>query len=147
MADHTRSATTHLGAVGAKNSEQLANTALLLFGTFRTSVDATIDQPPQAERGEPVNGSGRIGASVSDCDLEPPSSLPFLAGVRDGYERWAPTYDDFPNPVLAREQRYILPLLPSLRNRHVLDLACGTGRWLERLLSAGALPGVGVDLS
>lgn len=94
-----------------------------------------------------MNGSGRIGASVSDCDLEPPSSLPFLAGVRDGYERWAPTYDDFPNPLLAREQRHVLPLLPRLLNRHVLDLACGTGRWLECLLSAGALPGVGIDLS
>jgi ubiquinone/menaquinone biosynthesis C-methylase UbiE len=94
-----------------------------------------------------VNGSGRTGASVSDCELEPPSSFPFLMGVREGYERWAPTYDHFPNPLLAREERYVLPLLPSLRNRCVLDLACGTGRWLTRLLDVGALPAVGVDLS
>lgn len=94
-----------------------------------------------------MNGPGRVGASVSDCELEPPSSLPFLVGVRDGYERWAPTYDHFPNPLLAREQRHVLPLLPRLRNRRVLDLACGTGRWLQRLLSVGARPGVGVDLS
>ncbi len=94
-----------------------------------------------------MNGSGRVGASVSDCEFEPPSSSPFLVGVRDGYERWAPTYDHFPNPLLAREQRHVLPLLPRLRNRHVLDLACGTGRWLKHLLAMGALPGVGVDLS
>jgi ubiquinone/menaquinone biosynthesis C-methylase UbiE len=94
-----------------------------------------------------VNGSERAGASVSDCEKEPPSSLPFLVGVGDGYERWAPTYDHFPNPLLACEQRHVLPLLPCLWNRHVLDLACGTGRWLKRLLAVGARPGVGVDLS
>jgi ubiquinone/menaquinone biosynthesis C-methylase UbiE len=94
-----------------------------------------------------VSCSERTGAFVSDCELEPPSSFPFLLGVRDGYERWAPTYDRFPNPLLAREQRYVLPLLPGLRNRGVLDLACGTGRWLTRLLAVGARPAVGVDLS
>jgi malonyl-CoA O-methyltransferase len=94
-----------------------------------------------------VNGSGRAGASVSECELKLSASSPFLAGVRDGYERWAPTYDYFPNPLLAREQRYVLPLLAGLRNRCVLDLACGTGRWLTRLLSVGAGPAVGVDLS
>jgi len=94
-----------------------------------------------------VNGSGRVGASVSDCELESLSSSPFLVGVRDGYERWAPTYDHFPNPLLAREQRHILPLLPSLQNRCALDLACGTGRWLTRLLASGAGLAVGVDLS
>ena len=94
-----------------------------------------------------MNVSGRIVASVSDSEVELPSSLPFFVGVRDGYERWAPTYDQFPNPLLACEQRHVLPLLPRLWNRHVLDLACGTGRWLKRLLAVGARPGVGVDLS
>ncbi len=95
-----------------------------------------------------MSGSEHIGTSVSQCEPEvPSSSWPFLVGVRDGYERWAPTYDDFPNPLLAREQRYVLPLLPSLRNRCVLDLACGTGRWLTRLLAVEARLAVGVDLS
>jgi ubiquinone/menaquinone biosynthesis C-methylase UbiE len=94
-----------------------------------------------------VNGAGRVGASRSEFDLKPSRSLPFLASVRDGYERWAPSYDHFPNPLLAREEQHVLPLLPNLVNRQVLDLACGTGRWLERLLSAGALRGIGIDLS
>ena len=62
------------------------------------------------------------------------------------YERWALTYDQSPNPLLAREERYLLPLLPSLDGRRVLDLACGTGRWLEKLRDAGARA-VGVDSS
>ena len=90
------------------------------------------------------------GASARDCELEvgpPPLSLPLLAGVRDGYERWAPTYDEFPNPLLAREERHVLPLLPVLRNRSVLDVACGTGRWLACLMAGDARLAVGVDLS
>jgi ubiquinone/menaquinone biosynthesis C-methylase UbiE len=78
---------------------------------------------------------------------------PRAAGVRpgpvsvsDGYERWASTYDRFPNPLLAREQRHLLPVLATMRNRALLDLACGTGRWLERLMPAVAA-GTGVDRS
>jgi len=96
-----------------------------------------------------VSASERIGTSLPDCEPEvlSSSSWPFVMGVRDGYERWAPTYDHFPNPLLAREQRYVLPLLPGLRNRRVLDLACGTGRWLTQLSGVGARPAVGVDFS
>ncbi|HWY53806.1 MAG TPA: class I SAM-dependent methyltransferase [Terriglobales bacterium] len=67
--------------------------------------------------------------------------------VAEGYERWAPSYDRTPNPLLAREERYLLPLLPDLHDKHVLDVACGTGRWLERLLARGTQLGVGIDFS
>lgn len=66
--------------------------------------------------------------------------------MAEGYERWAPTYDDCPNPLLAREQRYLLPLLTGIRNRQVLDLACGTGRWLQQLIPTHARA-AGVDQS
>jgi ubiquinone/menaquinone biosynthesis C-methylase UbiE len=65
--------------------------------------------------------------------------------VAEGYERWAATYDRDPNPLLAREERYLLPLLTSLRNKRVLDLACGTGRWLELLAKHGSGDGFGID--
>lgn len=78
-----------------------------------------------------------------DHELTRPASL---VSVAEGYQRWAPIYDLAPNPLLAREERYLTPLLTDLRNKSVLDLACGTGRWLERLAHAGA-SGVGIDNS
>ena len=65
----------------------------------------------------------------------------------EAYERWAPIYDYAPNPLLAREERYLLPLFVDLYSKRILDLACGTGRWLERLMACGAKAGVGIDSS
>ena len=67
--------------------------------------------------------------------------------VQEGYERWAPTYDRDPNPLLALEKRQLQLMIPSLKGKRVLDLACGTGRWLEWLIAGGASSGVGVDSS
>ncbi len=67
--------------------------------------------------------------------------------VAEGYARWAPTYDHVPNPLLEREQRHLLPLLSDLHGKRVLDLACGTGRWLKTLMQQGGESGVGVDCS
>ena len=67
--------------------------------------------------------------------------------VQDGYKRWAETYDKTPNPLLALEKRHLPSLLPNLVGSHVLDLACGTGRWLAPLLSRGARAVVGIDFS
>jgi ubiquinone/menaquinone biosynthesis C-methylase UbiE len=67
--------------------------------------------------------------------------------VAEGYELWAPLYDDDPNPLLAREERHFQPLLRGLRGKSVLDLACGTGRWLERATAQGATFAVGIDSS
>jgi ubiquinone/menaquinone biosynthesis C-methylase UbiE len=65
----------------------------------------------------------------------------------EGYEWWAPDYDRAPNPLLAREERYLSPLLTDLRHKSILDLACGTGRWTERLRAKGGESGVGIDYS
>jgi len=67
--------------------------------------------------------------------------------VAEGYERWASIYDANPNPLLACEERYLLPLLTDLRDKSVLDLACGTGRWLERLFAQGCKSAMGIDCS
>ena len=67
--------------------------------------------------------------------------------VQEGYARWAPVYDEAPNPLLALEERYLQPLLPSIKGKRVLDLACGTGRWSSRLLARGTGPLIGIDFS
>jgi ubiquinone/menaquinone biosynthesis C-methylase UbiE len=72
---------------------------------------------------------------------------PACVSVEEGYERWAPTYDQTPNPLLNLEERNLATLLPDLRDKRILDLACGTGRWLEKLSVQATGLGVGVDFS
>jgi ubiquinone/menaquinone biosynthesis C-methylase UbiE len=74
------------------------------------------------------------------------SAVPSLVSVHEGYERWAASYDHSPNPLLAREERHLLPLLSNLGPRRLLDLACGTGRWTEKL-STRRTRGFGIDFS
>jgi len=67
-------------------------------------------------------------------------------GVRDGYDRWAETYDATPNPVVSLDRRYALRALDARRGEAVLDAGCGTGSHLGRLCALGARP-VGLDFS
>jgi ubiquinone/menaquinone biosynthesis C-methylase UbiE len=88
-----------------------------------------------------------MAGNLIDQQMFTPRSVANCVSVEAGYKRWAATYDQTPNPILALEERYLLPLLPSIAGKHVLDLACGTGRWLEVLLEAKAAHGIGIDLS
>lgn len=67
--------------------------------------------------------------------------------VTEGYERWAASYDQAPNPLLAREERRLLPMLMDRPGMRMLDFACGTGRWLEKLAVHGGNRAVGIDAS
>ena len=67
--------------------------------------------------------------------------------VAEGYKRWALSYDTVPNPLLACEERHLLPLLSDVSHKRVLDLACGTGRWLTKLAAQDPVSGVGIDCS
>ncbi len=75
------------------------------------------------------------------------SLAPSYLTPADGYRLWANTYDHEPNPMLSLERRVLEPLLPALGGCDVVDLGCGTGRWLDVLNRAGARSLVGVDLS
>lgn len=58
--------------------------------------------------------------------------------VKDGHRIWAPIYDAGPNPLLALETRLVLDRLSPMRAARFLDIACGTGRWMELAQERGA---------
>ena len=74
------------------------------------------------------------------------STMPTLT-PREGYRLWASSYDRELNALVALEERCLKPMLPSLASKDVVDLACGTGRWLQYLLSGGVRFAVGIDFS
>ncbi len=64
------------------------------------------------------------------------------------YERWAPNYPAYAHNALMRlEEDALLAMLPEVRGCTVLDLACGSGRYLKILLQLGASLAVGLDAS
>jgi malonyl-CoA O-methyltransferase len=63
------------------------------------------------------------------------------------YALWAPTYPPHAhNALMAVEQRIVLSLLPELAGRTVLDIGCGSGRYLRELRDRGG-NAIGLDLS
>jgi SAM-dependent methyltransferase len=101
-----------------------------------------------------VSGGSPVATTIAttstpatDQQVPGPGAIPCRVSVEEGYARWAATYDQTPNPLLALEQRCLLPLLPEVAGKRVLDLACGSGRWLEKLLAAKPASGFGIDLS
>ena len=58
--------------------------------------------------------------------------------VLEGYDAWAPLYDDDGNPLIAVEGPAMRGWFGPLEGRRVLDLGCGTGRHTLALAAAGA---------
>ena len=66
--------------------------------------------------------------------------------TRDGYDSWAPSYDDQSNQLLEIEQPIVREILDGLPVGVALDAACGTGRHAAYLASLGHTV-IGVDSS
>lgn len=58
--------------------------------------------------------------------------------AREGYDRWAPSYDASPNPVVALDEVMLGELIGDVTGRVVVDAGCGTGRHTVRLARAAA---------
>ena len=56
----------------------------------------------------------------------------------EAHRIWSEVYDDAPNPLLALDMRVVARLLGPLENRRIVDVGCGTGRWLTYAESRGA---------
>jgi cytosine/adenosine deaminase-related metal-dependent hydrolase/ubiquinone/menaquinone biosynthesis C-methylase UbiE len=63
------------------------------------------------------------------------------------FDRWAPVYDAQANPLLSLEMRKATPFLPVINRADVLDVGCGTGRWLTQLEALYPVSITGVDSS
>jgi malonyl-CoA O-methyltransferase len=57
--------------------------------------------------------------------------------AREGYALWASTWELTPSPIVALEQRALLPWVARLHPRRAIDVGCGTGRWTARLSAIG----------
>ena len=74
---------------------------------------------------------------------------PAMLMPAEAYALWAASYPAHAhNPVMQAEERAMLGLLPdTLQGQAVLDVGCGSGRYLLHALRRGATRVIGVDLS
>lgn len=65
---------------------------------------------------------------------------------RSAYDQWSDMYDADPNPHTAVEEEDVVDMVAAAPGEHILDAACGTGRYCRLFLRSGA-DVVGVDFS
>ena len=58
--------------------------------------------------------------------------------TREGYARWASSYDQETNALIVLEEAHVDPLLAQFPFSRVLDVGCGTGRYALKLARKGA---------
>ena len=76
------------------------------------------------------------------------TSIQFDAAANaDAFAAWAAVYDEQDNPLLCLEERMLHRMLPDSKGKDVLDIGCGTGRWLTYFSGAGAASLLGLDSS
>lgn len=74
---------------------------------------------------------------------------PSMLMPAEAYALWASSYPAHAhNPVMQAEERAMLGLMPdTLHGEAVLDVGCGSGRYMLHALRRGAARVIGVDLS
>jgi ubiquinone/menaquinone biosynthesis C-methylase UbiE len=64
----------------------------------------------------------------------------------EGHRIWSASYDGAPNPLLALDMRVLSERLGMLQGLRIVDIACGTGRWMTAAHAQGA-DVLGIDFS
>jgi cytosine/adenosine deaminase-related metal-dependent hydrolase/ubiquinone/menaquinone biosynthesis C-methylase UbiE len=100
---------------------------------------ARVHQPAQTESGKP------LASEYTKAPRELPCAS--VGSAKGAYRQVSQAYDTEPNPLLSLEQRFVEGLLPPLAGLAVLDLGCGTGRWLAALARRAPRTLVGADFS
>lgn len=75
-----------------------------------------------------------------------PPAVTSLSSQR-AYQLWAAHYDSSVNPLLALEERRLGHQLARFAGKDIVDLGCGTGRWLKKIETLQPRSLTGVDLS
>ena len=65
---------------------------------------------------------------------------------RSAYDQWSDMYDVDPNPHTAVEEEDVVDMVAAAPGEHILDAACGTGRYCRLFQRRGAHV-VGIDFS
>jgi ubiquinone/menaquinone biosynthesis C-methylase UbiE len=65
----------------------------------------------------------------------------------EAFGAWASVYEQQQNPLLSLEERYLSRLLPDTSQKDVIDVGCGTGRWLAHFSRVGVRSLCGIDSS
>lgn len=68
-----------------------------------------------------------------------------IVSQREAYRYWAESFDDG-TPILALEARALAPLVGDVSGARLIDVGCGTGRWLQWAAEQKA-NAIGCDLS
>lgn len=66
---------------------------------------------------------------------------------KEAYRLWSKSYDTEKNPLLCLEERFLGWLLPRVDGLDVVDVGCGTGRWLKKLSRQNPRSLTGIDFS
>ena len=68
-----------------------------------------------------------------------------MLAAAEAYRLWAGSWDSDPSPIVSLEARTLEPWLCDLAGKRMVDVSCGTGRWMEFAVARGARV-TGVDL-
>lgn len=90
-----------------------------------------------AQRGQSLQSA--LGMSGSKIAVIP------SAATLSGYDRWAAQYDHGENPMVAATEWALDGRPFVVAGQRVLELGCGTGRNVARVLAGGARSYVGID--